>query len=760
MRATVVMMVLWLAACLQPGAVECRDGRVCPEGTTCVDALGVCARPDERDVCQTEGANGGDPCTAAGVAGVCSGALTGVPCTACVCMPARCGDGVITAPEECDGELLGAEPRCDQHGYYETTNVACNAICQYDVEPCSRTCGDGVLELAFGEQCDDTIEPLEPCTAFGFDAGFAGCRAGGCSPDVRQCRRIGWTPVVLDSASMIALTVAAGNVFVTGTELSGTTYRLVTWQHDGARWIRSNSDVEMISTSIYAASATSMVVVGVNSSASEGIIARLDGTTWTTQTLTGATFPQVAGNAANDVWVFGGDGVTRHFDGTSWTPGSVATGLTGYRPQGAIAFGTSDVWYLTTNFTTTKLFHFTGTWQEVTIPTPPPNSQFAINRVGNALYLSESNTTYRRDGTVWTPVLAGLQFVQTIHGSTENDLYALGYRPGGSYTVFHYDGSDWTRVETTFTSSFGSIGGTDASGVLLMMQSGQIYRYSGNTWNETIVGGDSFASVTGSSNGDVFVAELGAGVHRFSGATKTFTSMVGVGSVGRVGDTMYAVGYQLISRWTGSAWQPETIVAGKTDYFRVAGTSTAAFALTDLNSIAKRSGAAWVLDLDGEPSSMPALPDLFDLWCGTTVCVAVGDIVHMWNGSTWSSQMLPDRLVSVWGSSDTDIYAVSSLNSIYHYDGSSWKATVRLPDPDSITSISGSAADDIVAISQFGDHLYHFDGTHWAPMRTATSGERLWDVFVTPQTIWAVGDDQTGPPPLGRTVLLERTYPW
>jgi hypothetical protein len=77
MRAIAVSSLLLVAACVQSSAVVCGDGRVCPVGTTCIDALAICATPDERDACQLANANAGEDCTAAGTAGVCIGAFVG-----------------------------------------------------------------------------------------------------------------------------------------------------------------------------------------------------------------------------------------------------------------------------------------------------------------------------------------------------------------------------------------------------------------------------------------------------------------------------------------------------------------------------------------------------------------------------------------------------------------------------------------------------------------------------------------------------------
>src|SRR4051812_27667766 len=116
--ARAVALSALVAGCVESSATLCGDGRVCPHGTICVDDLDLCATPEQLSVCQESNLRGGDPCTAGPLAGLCNEASVGE-----VCLPARCGDGYITAPEVCDGSALGAAPACNQHGYYEATEV-------------------------------------------------------------------------------------------------------------------------------------------------------------------------------------------------------------------------------------------------------------------------------------------------------------------------------------------------------------------------------------------------------------------------------------------------------------------------------------------------------------------------------------------------------------------------------------------------------------------------------------------------------------
>ena len=68
------------------------------------------------------------------------------------CIPETCGNDVIEAPEECDGENLG-NATCEGLGFYGGT-LHCSTYCRFDTSDCGGTCGDGVVQTGY-EKCDD-----------------------------------------------------------------------------------------------------------------------------------------------------------------------------------------------------------------------------------------------------------------------------------------------------------------------------------------------------------------------------------------------------------------------------------------------------------------------------------------------------------------------------------------------------------------------------------------------------------------------------
>lgn len=175
-RCIVRVLAVWVVvvgtACVDSTSVRCADGFVCPTGTVCDDAHGGCATLEQLDGCR--GAAQEDPCSYAGVdVGACNDG---------VCLPAGCGNGVVTPPERCDdgnrihGDGCSADCSSDEQCGNGIIDVpkgeACDDGNTVDGDEChadcsSPRCGDGVVDAAYNEACDmgaaNSDAPDVPC---------------------------------------------------------------------------------------------------------------------------------------------------------------------------------------------------------------------------------------------------------------------------------------------------------------------------------------------------------------------------------------------------------------------------------------------------------------------------------------------------------------------------------------------------------------------------------------------------------------------
>lgn len=107
-------------------------------------------------------------------------------CDAPVRVKASCGDGYLDPGEACDGANLPVA-NCEQLGYYSGTGqITCTADCQLDLSTCGARCGDGVIQIAYGEACDGGELGGQTCVSAGMGSGTLACTAA-CRLDLSGC---------------------------------------------------------------------------------------------------------------------------------------------------------------------------------------------------------------------------------------------------------------------------------------------------------------------------------------------------------------------------------------------------------------------------------------------------------------------------------------------------------------------------------------------------------------------------------------------
>jgi len=98
---------------------------------------------------------------------------------------------------------------------------------------------------------------------------------------------------------------------------------------------------------------------------------------------------------------------------------------------------------------------------------------------------------------------------------------------------------------------------------------------------------------------------------------------------------------------------------------------------------------------------------------------------------------ISNDLYAVWGSSDSDVFAVGQGGTILHYDGLAW-ASMNSGTSEDLYAVWGAADDDVFAAGRYGIVL-HYDGVSWESMMQGTgySLSTMWGISNT--DIYAVG---------------------
>ena len=121
-----------------------------------------------------------------------------------------------------------------------------------------------------------------------------------------------------------------------------------------------------------------------------------------------------------------------------------------------------------------------------------------------------------------------------------------------------------------------------------------------------------------------------------------------------------------------------------------------------------------------------------------------GIVLH-YDSTTWSSMTdsATDSFAGIWGSSPTGVFAVGEEGAILHYDGTDWNS---VPDTttDSFTGVWGSSASDVYAVGLYGTAM-HFDGSAWSSLTgVASSNIYFFGVWgSSPSDVYIVGSEGT-----------------
>ncbi len=126
-------------------------------------------------------------------------------------------------------------------------------------------------------------------------------------------------------------------------------------------------------------------------------------------------------------------------------------------------------------------------------------------------------------------------------------------------------------------------------------------------------------------------------------------------------------------------------------------------------------------------------------WDGQTLCQTDKDFLSL--------DMHQSALFSIWGSSDSDIWAVGDLGSALHWDGRAWKQTTISTESDTLTAIAGNRADNVYVLADGGlgayrsirgGDLLHWDGLRWSPIRRNGDGIN----FSSHSKVWLDEDER------------------
>ncbi len=98
-----------------------------------------------------------------------------------------CGNGVVEGTEQCDGNALGGRTCANIGQGFTGGTLTCNPNCTLNTTGCTKaaSCGNGIIEA--GEQCDGNNFGGATCQTFGYAGGALRCDPASCQLDTSGC---------------------------------------------------------------------------------------------------------------------------------------------------------------------------------------------------------------------------------------------------------------------------------------------------------------------------------------------------------------------------------------------------------------------------------------------------------------------------------------------------------------------------------------------------------------------------------------------
>lgn len=277
-------------------------------------------------------------------------------------------------------------------------------------------------------------------------------------------------------------------------------------------------------------------------------------------------------------------------------------------------------------------------------------------------------------------------YYSDIWGTSSNDIFLVGQ----SGTIVHYDGSNWTPMNSGTTVSLRGVWGNAGDDVYAVGDSGTILHYDGDMWSSATSRFQSaeFTAIWGSSDHTVFVVGRdydSALVVHFDGTDWQAADLGGHYQMhlhyvsGHDGNHVTAMGKgTTVLRFDGSTWTAGSIYTDSfcEGSFMAGGICCISDSMTFVACFCSYNSASMILRYDGE------------VWRSVTAPIALGG---------------PD-LQDIWAGSGEGVFAVGNDGTILYYDGVCCHLMDAGTDAD-FTAVWGTGPDNVYVL---GHNLYRY----------------------------------------------------
>lgn len=271
--------------------------------------------------------------------------------------------------------------------------------------------------------------------------------------------------------------------------------------------------------------------------------------------------------------------------------------------------------------------------------------------------------------------------IESLWGSSENDVYAVGHNDRGLGTIWHWDGNSWKSLVNydgpidpyylrggSYNQVFGTskddvwiVGGNVRGDYPNFIRQELLLHYNGSEWIKKEFDGRWIVSVWGISADDVWFGSGDSELIHFNGTNWTTYELgikVQVHSIsGLSSDEVYAI---------ASGWGNQAPDDSSFNYFL------------------KYDENEWkIIDEYLYTGDKTTIKFGSNLWndLNTQHIYSSGNGIYLWNNKEWIYiSNIPKGGIN--GSSENNIFTFNWWGSIYHYNGENWKKLNQLPKLD------------------------------------------------------------------------------
>jgi cysteine-rich repeat protein len=663
-RALIISLVA-VAGCVASDSVECGNGLICPQGTTCtqltIPAEMICATSKQLEPCA--GAADGDACVIEGI--------VEARCYDGVCQDGGCGNNRIEDVEVCDDGN-------------KASGDGCSADCKS-----TEQCGNLRIDDKVFETCDD-----------GNHVDHDGCSST-CQAEQLRWRRRALHPPARTHAAMAYDPVRDRVVMFSGDEFISAVKYSDTWEWDGVSWVEVDGPAPAARIeSAMAFDGTGVLLYGGDVFTDTW---RFDGASWTQLAVTGPTAHRDHSMAYDSrrkrIVLFGGATAaggtldeTWEWDGTAWSKIATATKppgrwkpmlaydpvhgvivLAGGENQDGGGAGTcdpqcGDTWTYDgvdwTNVTPSSGLVPKTSYYEMAFDT---GSQRVVAFGGAA-----TDPVLAWNGASWTDVTPALSPSHTIDETavaTRSSILMFGT---GSNELWIFEAGAWRQATTAGSFQIQPFANDLARNTLVDLDA------ASNTWTLSSAGGWRKVATGGPP-----VRYLTSTT--YDPLTRTVLKFGGVSAGGVVDDATWT--------WDGTAWtlrtpglsptarQGAAIAFDGVHLTLFGGTASPGFPVTPLGDTWHWDGMTWALASPAtSPPAMTGACAGYDPVRDEMVLFGSGG-TWTYDGVTWTKKTPPNapavraNVPLVWNASRQRLVLGGGEGSIdiWEWDGSSWE---------------------------------------------------------------------------------------